>query len=220
MSVGLHRIWTMVRVQWMAAIVIFICRTLGTGWKVKKPLCFSLFGPHCHCSLSINTKQQRKWVDACWKGHEGSVQGKCRLFDVLLGHSKLLRNPSGLEFASCWMSTFSEVWHPRGRSWEKAQVWVGLPPKKKLPKECGGLGLESSIAFCEGVQDLRCSLGGLSFQRRQVLEKGLLLEEKSKGIFIFSFLFWFCFCQGAGVESGEDGTVPRRTQNSSANLLS
>ena len=79
MSVGLHRVWTMVRVQWMAAIVIFICRTLGSGWKVKKPLCVSLFGLHCDCSLSINTNHQRKWVDALWKGHEGSVEGKCQI---------------------------------------------------------------------------------------------------------------------------------------------
>lgn len=164
MSVGLHRIWTMVRVQWMAAIVIFICRTLGTGWKVKKPLCFSLFGPHCHCSLSINTKQQRKWVDACWKGHEGSVQGKCRLFDVLLGHSKLLRNPSGLEFASCWMSTFSEVWHPRGRSWEKAQVWVGLPRRKSCPRNVGGWDLNHQSPFVKGSKILDAPWEGLAFR--------------------------------------------------------
>lgn len=60
----------------MAAIVIFICRTLGAGWKVKKPLCLSLFGLHCDCSLSINTNHQRKWVDALWKGHEGVCGGQ------------------------------------------------------------------------------------------------------------------------------------------------
>lgn len=67
-------------------------------------------------------------------------------------------------------------------------MWVGLPAER-LPKECGGLGPESSIALCKEVQDLRRSLGGLSFQRRQVLEKNSLLEEKSKGIFMSSFLF-------------------------------
>lgn len=71
----------------MAAIVIFTCRTLGAGWKVKELLCFTLFAGLCHCSLRINTNHQRKWVDALWKGLEGSVQGKCQTFDVLLGHS-------------------------------------------------------------------------------------------------------------------------------------
>lgn len=56
----------------------FICRTLGTGWKVKELLCFSLFRVHCHCSLSINPNHHRKWVRAFWKGHGGSVQGKCQ----------------------------------------------------------------------------------------------------------------------------------------------
>ena len=52
------------------------------------------------------------------------------------------------------------------------------------------VGLESSIAFCEGVQNLRCSLGELSFQRRQVPEKSLLLEEKSENIFIFILILF------------------------------
>lgn len=78
------------------------------------------------------------------------------------------------------------------------------------------VGPESSIAFCEGVQDLRCSLGGLSFQRRQVPEKSLLLEEKSEDISIF---IQFCFCGGTGVGSGKDGVGHRSTQNSFANLL-
>lgn len=54
----------------------FYLQTLGAGWKgVKKPWGLSLLGLHCDCSLSINTNHQRKWVDALWKGHEGSVEG-------------------------------------------------------------------------------------------------------------------------------------------------
>lgn len=52
--------------------------------------------------------------------------------------------------------------------------WDSL--QKKLPEECRGLGPESSMAFCEGSQDFRRSLGGLSFQRRQALEKSLIVD--------------------------------------------
>ena len=78
------------------------------------------------------------------------------------------------------------------------------------------VGIESSIAFCEGVQDLRCSLGGLNFQRRQVPEKSLLLEEKSEDIFIFILIL---FLLRDRVGSGKDGIGHRSTQNSFANLL-
>lgn len=64
------------------------------------------------------------------KGMKGLCRANVRLFDVLLGHSWFLRNPDELKFASCWMSIFSETWDLGGRSWEKAQVWVGLPAEK------------------------------------------------------------------------------------------
>lgn len=106
---------------------------------------------------------------------------------------------------------------------------MGGTPQKKLPTECsegvgvrgeggGGVGGTRIInCFFEGVQDLRCSLGGLSFQRRQVPEKSLLLEEKVK-IFLFLFNF-FVFVEGQGWGPGKDGVGHRSTQNSFANLL-
>lgn len=72
-----------------------------------------------------------------------------------------------------------------------------------------GLGPGPSMAFCEGVQDLGCSPRELSFQRRQVLEKSLSLEEKSKDTFL-SFYSDFVFVEGQGWD-GAGGTGLRRT---------
>lgn len=89
-------------------------------------------------------------------------------------------------------------------------MWVGLPTEKAAHgmqrgggvrgEGGGGVGGTRIInCFCEGVQDLRCSLGGLSFQRRQV-QKSLLLEEKVK---VFLFLFNFVFVEGQGWGPGK-----------------
>ena len=87
--------------------------------------------------------------------------------------------------------------------------WDSL--QKKLPKECRGLGPESSIAFCEGVQDPRHSLGGLSFQRRQVLEKSSTVTwGKVKIFLIFHFYSNFVSVEGPGWDWAGDGAGHRR----------
>lgn len=112
------------------------------------------------------------------------------------------------------MSIFSEAQHPGGGSGEKAQAWVGLPAEKAAP---GMQGAGMRIINCLlSSQDPRCSLGGLSFPRRQVLENNLTVTWGKVNIFfIFSFLFWFYFCQGAGVGLGEMEQAAEGLRNSS-----
>lgn len=95
-------------------------------------------------------------------------------------------------------------------------MWVGFPAEK-LSKECRGLNPESST-LCEGAQDLRCFLGGLRFQRRQVLGKSLLFEEKQIYFYFFVFILILYLSRGRN-GMGEMEWVIDGLQNSSANRL-
>lgn len=78
---------------------------------------------------------------------------------------------------------------------------MGGTPCRKAAGESQGAGTRLSIAFCEGIQDLRCSLGGLSFQRRQVD----CCLRRSKDIFFFIFILVFCREVGEGLGMGRRG---------------
>lgn len=139
----------------------------GTGhWVGGKELCV----PYCLGRIvtahqgSILIVLESGWM-LFGKGMKGLCRPNVSLFDVLLVTASFLETPVDSNLPPCLLLNVDILWGagPRRERWRESSS-VGGTPAEKPPKECGGPGPESSIAFCEESKILDASWEGLAFR--------------------------------------------------------